>query len=397
VHLAVAIVPFALSPRRCVIVQVITMYEQHRWGWPGKESPEMQMPGSWTGDRDIRESMDEAEEERHDPNAPANPLANKDPNRGNKKVVEGKYKAAIDARDAARKSDRGDFVSAPGKNILVAAQQGVRALHDVDRNSAGASKKAPSTVVSPQQAEKQMEALARKSAATQTEEKAKSKYDSQKYKPGKGYVIGTAKPKVVKHKDINIFDMDKMKQGKSEGVFKHDLLDDNIPPKELARMEAAKKAAAANKGAAPAPGAVNVKALKAMWGKEAKQAKAAKGNAVSKKADKAEVVPKIDLNARGTAPEKVRTEKIHAEAPAAKKVVPAAKPKAAAPKTGKMVTPEEAEKKLMAIEKNAEQQGHAVNSPDQHYKPAHASDTGENPFQVRQHEKAGYARKHPNA
>merc|ERR1719498_2330498 len=99
-----------------------------------------------------------------------------------------------------------------------------------------------------------------------------------------------------------------MKPGEDKGVFKHNLLDDNIPPQKLAQMRAAKKAAEKNAPAPPAPGAVNVKALKAMWAKEEAQKRQAKRSAISKKAEQVEHVPKVDLNAHGL-PERVLTQK----------------------------------------------------------------------------------------
>jgi len=366
--------------------QVIAMYEQHRWGWPGKESPEMQVPGSWSGDREIGESMHEAEMEESDPNAPVNPNAAKahDPNRGaqTQKAAEAKYEHAIAARNAARS----EFVSSPGNNILVASQQGGRAMHDVSRDrvaTAAESKQVSAMkVLTPEEAAAKMDAL--RNAAPP---KAAGKYDSKKYKPGKGMVIKKAGNKEVgQHHDIEVFDMDKMKPGEDKGVFKHNLLDDNIPPQKLAQMRAAKKAAEKNAPAPPAPGAVNVKALKAMWAKEEAQKRQAKRAAISKKAEQVELVPKVDLNARGL-PERVHTQKTAGQATVQNNVVPA-KPRQHP--TGKMVTPAEAEKKLMKLEKSAELQGHSVNSPDMHYKPKHVESD------VKPFTKAGYAASHPN-
>jgi len=371
--------------------QVIAMYEQHRWGWPGKESPEMQVPGSWRGDHEIGESMEEAEQEEQkeqmDPNAPVNPLAAKaahDPNAGRqtKKAVEKKYEKQYDKAIAARNAERNDFVSAPGNNILVASQQGKRAVHDVsrDRAATAAQEKHDAKTVTPSEAAAEMDALAMKVPRV-AEDKAKSKYDSKKYKPGKGISTKQGAIKKGPHHDIEVFDLDKVKAGQTVSghrAFKHNLLDDNIPPKKLAQMRAAKKAAAKNAPAPPAPGAVNVKALEAKWSKQAEQAKMAKDMALDKKGLKKEHQPAAVHGQKKAAP------KAAPKPPVQNKIV-AAKTRQAT--TGKMVTPEEAEKKLMKIERSAELQGHAFNSPDQ---------VPSSKNIVPKHTGAGYARAHPD-
>ena len=80
-----------------------------------------------------------------------------------------------------------------------------------------------------------------------------------------------------------------------------------------------------------------------MWAKEEAQKRQAKRAAISKKAEQVEHVPKVDLNARGL-PERVHTQKTAGQATVQNNVVPA-KPRQHP--TGKMVTPAEAEKKLM--------------------------------------------------
>jgi len=48
---------------------VIQLYEEHRWGWPGKESPEEQLPGDWSSDKTL--SHEEASSpSRPDPRIP---------------------------------------------------------------------------------------------------------------------------------------------------------------------------------------------------------------------------------------------------------------------------------------------------------------------------------------
>jgi hypothetical protein len=54
-----------MSEKQCP--QVISMYQQHHWGWPGKESPEMQIPGSWRDDDDVRESNELRDVPKHSP------------------------------------------------------------------------------------------------------------------------------------------------------------------------------------------------------------------------------------------------------------------------------------------------------------------------------------------
>lgn len=217
--------------------KIIQMYEQHRWGWPIKESPEMQVPGSWSNVDGLDDQLAEANEEHAMP--PGEDTG---------------YKAAMAKRKAAR-----TVVSMPGKAPLHVQEvtEDNMSIHGNKKGSVDQyetmSTKALEKIVDEQHRQEASETPVKRHA-----QKAAAKLPKMK------------EVRERRNHDDEIFNMDAPSYKHHKGIYKQELLNDNIPPSEKKKKVAKSKLSNAQRVINKREAAVG--AAQVRWNNEAAEA-----------------------------------------------------------------------------------------------------------------------------
>jgi len=173
--------PKELAERKEETHDVIQLYEEHHWGWPTKESPEEQLPGSWSDDEKMQSLRESAEEESEAAeNTPPTPKGPPENPKLRSHHVTGMFDKGGDDKKTEEKTEQmaKDSVYAAGiakreKYRKGSFAEGTKPMHDVDEREQPAQKKAAakSAMVTPEMAQKEVRQAYKKQAEQHPQQK----------------------------------------------------------------------------------------------------------------------------------------------------------------------------------------------------------------------------------